>query len=390
MKIAYFDCIGGASGDMILGALVDAGVPQDVLRGVVTRLRLPGCDLRFEQVMKGPLAAMQVTAITPKQEEHRHLGNLLEIVRQADLPAAVREKTETALLRIAEVEAGIHNEPVEYVHLHEVGGDDTLIDIAGALMGLDWLGVDQVVISPLPLGRGFTHSAHGKLPLPAPATLALLSGVPIRYMDVESELVTPTGAAILTTIANRFGGFPPLTLHKIGTGSGQRDLPFPNVIRLWLGETPSVDGLNIEPLNVIETNIDDMNPQIYAHVMERMFSAGALDVTLTPQQMKKNRPAVLLSVVCRPDLSDSLIRILFEETTTLGVRRQTVERICMPRTFEIVETSFGPIHIKVARWNGVEHHMPEYEDCRKAAEANQVPLADIMQAVRITYSGAKR
>jgi uncharacterized protein (TIGR00299 family) protein len=383
MKIAYFDCIGGASGDMLLSALADVGVPHEVLQGVVTSLKLPGCDLHFERVMKGPLAATQVTVVTPQQEEHRHLSHLLDIVRQSDLPESVRAKTETALYRMAEVEAGIHNEPVEHVHLHEVGGDDTLIDIAGALVGLDWLGVGRVVVSPLPLGRGFTRSAHGQLPLPAPATLALLTGVPVRYVEVESELVTPTGAVILTTVADRFGGFPPLTLLKIGIGAGRRDLPFPNVIRLWLGETASVEGLTIEPLNILETNIDDMNPQIYAHVMERLFTAGALDVTLTPQQMKKNRPAVLLSVLCRPELDETLMHILFEETTTLGVRRQTVERICLPRSFDTIETPYGLIHIKVACWDGIEHRMPEYEDCRKAAEKYNVPLADVMQAAKL-------
>ncbi len=382
MKIVYFDCIGGASGDMLLSALADVGVPHEVLRGVVAALQLPGCDLRFERVMKGPLAATQVTVDTPRQEEHRHLSRLVDIVRQADLPEAVRMKTEAALRRIAQVEAGIHNQDVEHVHLHEVGGDDTLIDIAGALAGLDWLGADLVVVSPLPLGRGFVHSAHGQLPLPAPATLALLTGVPVHYMDIESELVTPTGAAILTTVADRFGGFPPLTLHKVGVGAGRRDLPFPNVIRVWLGETPSIEGLTIEPLDVLETNIDDMNPQIYAHVMERLFTAGARDVPLTPQQMKTNRPAVLLSILCRPELDESLIRILFEETTTLGVRRQTMERICMPRSFEIIETAYGPIQVKVARWSGIEHRMPEYEDCRKAAEVHKTPLVDVMQAAK--------
>lgn len=382
MKIVYFDCIGGASGDMLLSALADVGVPHEVLRGVVAALRLPGCDIHFDRVMKGPLAATQVTVDTPQLEEHRHLSNLLDIVHQADLPEGVRMKTETALRRIAQVEAGIHNEAVEHVHLHEVGGDDTLIDIAGALAGLDWLGAGLVVVSPLPLGRGFVHSAHGQLPLPAPATLALLTGVPVRYVDIESELVTPTGAAILTTVADRFGGFPPLTLGKIGVGAGRRDLPFPNVIRVWLGETPSIEGLTIEPLDILETNIDDMNPQIYAHVMERLFTAGALDVTFTPQQMKKNRPAVLLSVLCRPERDEALMRILFEETTTLGVRRQTMERICMPRTYETVETAYGPIQVKVARWSGIEHRMPEYEDCRKAAAAHKAPLSEVMQAAK--------
>jgi uncharacterized protein (TIGR00299 family) protein len=381
VRIAYFDIVGGASGDMLLGALADLGVGA-AIRAATDTLNLPGCEVRFDRVMKGALSAMQATVTTPKKEQHRHLGELLSLLHSADLPSDVKSKTETILTRLAEVEARIHNEPVDHVHLHELGGDDTLIDIVGVLAGLVDLKVDSVIVSPLPLARGFTKSAHGQLPLPAPATLALLTDVPIRYVDIDAELVTPTGAALLTAIADRFGGFPEMTLKRVSCGAGRRDLPFPNVIRLWLGEIPSSEGLIIENLTLIETNIDDMNPQIYTHVMERLFAQGALDVTLTPQQMKKNRPAILLSVLCRPDLAETVTRTVFEETTTLGVRRQAVERVCLPRVFEIVQTPYGPIHIKVARWNSIERCMPEYEDCRQAAEAHHVPLAEVMDATR--------
>jgi uncharacterized protein (DUF111 family) len=357
MKIAYFDCVGGASGDMLLGALADAGVPEECLRGVIGSLHLPECEMRFERVMKGPLTAVQVSVVTPKQEAHRHLGELIAILQAADLSEAIKNRAVTILMHMAGVEAGIHNQPVEDVHLHELGGDDTLIDIAGVLVGLAYMEVGTVTVSPLPLGRGWTDS------------------------EVEAELVTPTGAALLTSIADHFGGFPPMTLRKVGCGAGRRDLPFPNVIRLWLGDADTNGGMLVEQLTLLETNIDDMNPQIYAHVMEQLFSAGALDVTLTPTQMKKNRPGVLLRVLCKPEQVEAATLLLFEETTTLGVRRQTVERISLPRTFETVQTPYGPIRVKVATLPSGQRRMPEYEDCRRAAEAYHVPLAEVIAAV---------
>jgi pyridinium-3,5-bisthiocarboxylic acid mononucleotide nickel chelatase len=384
MNVAYFDCVGGASGDMLLGALVDAGAAEAALRAAVEALRLTDCSLSFERVMKGPLSATQANVVTPRREAHRHVTDLLAIIDSADLPASLKAQAAAILRRLAEVEAGIHHAPLESVHLHELGGDDTLIDIVGVLAGLADLKIDEATASPLPLALGWTKSAHGPLPLPAPATLALLTGVPVRPMDVEAELVTPTGAALLTSIARRFGVFPPMTLRRIGYGAGRRDMPFPNVIRLWLGETPSpaTAAYTWEQLVLIETNIDDMNPQIYGYTLERLLSAGALDVTLTPLQMKKNRPGTLLSVLARPEHSEPLTQILFEETTSLGVRRQTVERVSVGRTLETVETPYGPVRVKVARWPGGSRCMPEYEDCRLAAQTHHVPLALVMAAAR--------
>ncbi len=381
MRIAYFDCVSGASGDMLLGALVAAGASEDALRAAVAALKLPDCAVQFERVNKGALAATQATVTTPRHEAHRHLDDLLQIVTAADLPAALTAEAERILRRLAQVEAGIHNAPLESVHLHELGGDDTLIDIVGTLAGLADLHVERVIVSPLPLARGWTKSAHGPLPLPAPATLALLEGVPVRYVDLEAELVTPTGAALLTSLAQHYGEFPPMTLRRVGSGAGRRDLPIPNILRLWLGDAAApADGLNIEYLTLLETNLDDMNPQLYGYVMDRLFAAGALDVTLTPLQMKKNRPGTLLSVLCRAEQADALTQLLFEETTTLGVRRQTLERVSVDRTFTSVETPFGAIQVKTARWPGGLRHMPEYEDCRRAAEAHHVPLARVIAA----------
>ena len=391
MNLAYFDCVGGASGDMLLGALVDAGASEAGLRATVEALRLPECEVRFERVMKGPLSATQATVVTPRREAHRHVGDLLAVIDSADLPAALKGQAAAILRRLAEVEAGIHHMPLESVHLHELGGDDTLIDIVGVLAGLADLKIEEVTVSPLPLARGWTKSAHGPLPLPAPATLALLTDVPVQPVDVEAELVTPTGAVLLTSVARRFGAFPPMTLRRIGYGAGRRDLPFPNVVRLWLGEAPApgVAAYTWEQLALIETNIDDMNPQVYGYLMERLLAAGALDVTFMPAQMKKNRPGTLLSVLARPEHSEPLTHIIFEETTSLGVRRQIVERVSVGRTLETVETPYGPVRVKVARWPGGSRSMPEYEDCRQAAQAHQVPLAQVMDAARAQAAAAR-
>jgi pyridinium-3,5-bisthiocarboxylic acid mononucleotide nickel chelatase len=368
---------------MLLGALVDAGASEAAVRTAVAALDLPGCEVQFERVMKGALSALQATVTTPRQEAHRHVAELLAILSAAHLPESLKAQAEAILWKLAHVEAGIHRQPVDSVHLHELGGDDTLIDIVGTLAGLADLKVESTVVSPLPLARGWTKSAHGPLPLPAPATLALLTDVPVRYVELEAELVTPTGAALLTGLAQRFGGFPAMTLRRVGCGAGRRDLPIPNILRLWLGDTdmPSA-GLTHESLVVIETNIDDMNPQVYAHVMDRLFAAGALDVTLAPVQMKKNRPATMLSVLGRPEHAETLTLILFEETTTLGVRQQTVERISVARSVEMVDSPYGPIRIKVALGPSGTRRMPEYEDCRRAAEIHHVPLTEVMAAAR--------
>jgi uncharacterized protein (TIGR00299 family) protein len=392
MRVAYFDCVGGASGDMLLGALVDAGAAEAAIREAIGELQLPDCDLRFERVMRGALSALQATVITSRREIERHVADLISIVMAANLPDRVKEQTRSILLRLAEVEAKIHHASIESVHLHELGGDDTLIDIVGVLTALDDLQIKQVHISPLPLARGWTKSMHGPLPLPAPATLALLKDVPVRYVDgVEAELVTPTGAMLLTSIATNYGGFPSMTLRSIGVGAGRREMPFPNVVRVLIGEAASSnDGLTIESLSVLETNIDDMNPQIYEHVMNHLLAAGALDVTLTPIQMKKNRPSTMLSVLCRPADADALLKIVFAETTTLGVRRSSIERVSLPRAIETVETPYGSICVKVVRWNEIDRAVPEYEDCRRAAEVHRVPIAEVMATARVAWYSADR
>ena len=368
---------------MLLGALADTAASEAAIRGAVDALHLPECEVRFERVTRAGLSAVQAIVRTVRRSTPRHLQDLLALLHAAELPEPLKAKAENTLRRLAEVEAAIHNVAVEQVHLHELGGDDTLVDIVGVLVGLDALAIESVVVSPLPLARGWTNSDHGPLPLPAPATLALLTNVPVRYVDIEAELVTPTGAAVLTEIADGFGGFPAMTLGRVGSGAGSREFPFPNVVRLWIGETrTAAAGLLVENLTVIETNIDDMNPQVYEHVMGRLFAAGVLDVTLTPLQMKKNRPGVLLTALCEPEQVERMLEVLFKETTTLGVRRRDVERLSLPRTIEAVETPFGSISVKVARWDDYTRVTPEYDDCRRAAEDYGVPLSAVMAAAR--------
>ena len=381
MKIAYFDCISGASGDMILGALLDAGLPEATLRERLAALRLDGFDLRCRQVVKNGLSATKVDVLVADHVPARRLPDIEAIVQGSDLPPAIKDKAAAIFRRLGEVEAGIHATTPDQVHLHELGGVDTIVDVVGALVGLDALGIEAVYASPLPLGRGFVRGAHGQIPLPAPATLALLEGVPVVGSDLEVELVTPTGAALLTSLAVAFGPVPAMTLAAVGYGAGGRDLPIPNVLRLLVGDQATPGDATVETLAVLETNIDDLNPEIYDYTMARLFKAGALDVFLSPIQMKKNRPATLLRVLCQPGDADALTAILFAETSTLGVRRHMVMRHCLARSSHTVETPYGQVRVKVARWGDRQAKAaPEYDDCRRLAEASGVPLREVYRA----------
>jgi uncharacterized protein (TIGR00299 family) protein len=381
MKIAYFDCIAGASGDMILGALLDAGLPEATLRARLADLRLDGFDLRCQQVLKNGFSATKVDVLVAEDVPARHLPEIEAIVLESDLSPAIQEQALAIFRRLGEVEANIHGTTLDQVHLHELGAVDTIVDVAGALAGLDALGVEEIYASPLPMGRGFVRGAHGLIPLPAPATVALLEGVPVVGSDLEVELVTPTGAALLSSLASGFGPIPAMTLTATGYGAGGRDLPIPNVLRLLLGEQAAPNDAVTETLAMLETNVDDLNPEIYDYVMARLFEAGALDVFLSPIQMKKNRPATLLRLICQPDGVDELMAILFAETSTLGVRQQLVTRHCLAREIHTVETPYGAVRVKVARWGeGQVKAAPEYDDCRRLAESNGVPLREVYRA----------
>jgi len=384
MKIAYFDCVAGASGDMILGALLDAGLEEDLLRQQLSLLKLSDFSLKSRQVFKGGLRATQVEVEINDPLAKRRLAEIEQIVSESDLPAHLIHRALGILRRLAEVEAQIHGQPVDQVHLHELGGLDTIVDVTGALLGLDAMGIERVYASPLPMGSGFVNSAHGPLPLPAPATLALLRGVPLRGVALEAELVTPTGAVLLASVVQEWGPIPPMTLAAVGYGAGGWELPIPNVLRVLVGEQASSSSAATESLALVETNIDDQNPQFYDYLLARLFQAGALDVTLTPIQMKKSRPGILLRLLCHPVEVPAFEAILFAETSTLGIRVQVVERHSLERTIHTVDTPYGPVRIKVANLNqGQFKFAPEYEDCRRLAEQQDIPLREVYLAAEL-------
>ena len=390
MNIAYIDCVGGVSGDMLLGALIDLGVDPERLRETIKKLHLDNCDLRTDRVLKGTLSTIQVSVITPQNVIQRKLSQLLTILEESDLERQVKNQAVSIIQRLAEVESKIHKESLEDVHLHELGGDDTIIDIACVLVGLRELNIGGIFASSIPLGHGLVNSAHGMLPLPAPATLALLEGCPVRFVDEEAELVTPTGAVLLVSIVEKFGSFPSMKLKKIGYGAGQRELSFPNILRIWLGTTPDLFHAKIEDLVIIETNIDDMNPQAFASVMDHLFQEGALDVWLTPIQMKKNRPATSLSILSVPEKYMDLSRILFEETTTIGLRKYVVDRLSLPRTLESIDTPYGSIRFKSVQLpSGIVRCIPEYEDCLKVAEAHGESLVSVIEKIKLIINDKK-
>lgn len=396
MRVAYFDCPMGASGDMILGALIDVGLSGDRLSTALAELNLPGYVLTWDRVMKGPIAATQASVEVTDTRTPRHLSDIEALLDAADIPASIRVGAKAVFGTLADIEAGIHGTTTDKIHFHELGAIDTIVDVVGALWGLEMLEVEEVYASALPAARGWIRSEHGTLPLPAPATLSLLRGVPLVPAPVDGELVTPTGAALLGFAAKGFGPPPALTLRRIGYGAGRKDFTTPtgdpgppNVLRVWLGEIERESML--EPLLMLETNIDDMNPQLFEHVAQRLFAAGALDVTLTAVQMKKNRPGTLLSTLCSPEEADSLSEIIFRETTTLGIRRIPLQRQALPRYVGRVKTPHGSVRTKAATLpDGSVRASPEYDDCRLIAEKTGEPLRLIMdEAQRAIDAGTR-
>jgi uncharacterized protein (TIGR00299 family) protein len=370
--IAYLDLPSGLSGDIFLGCLVDAGWPLAALQRTVERLALPAdsWSIRQESVMRGPLRATLVHVAATEGDQHRHLSDVRGIIQAADLPEPVKQRAVAVFTRLAEAEAAVHGSTVESVHFHEVGALDAIIDIVGVCAGLHELGVTQLYASSVPLGEGWVNSAHGRIPVPAPATLNLLTAVhaPVRPAPGPGELVTPTGAALLAELATF--SQPRMTLQRIGVGTGQKDFAWPNVARLMLGE-PVGSGEYVQ----IETNIDDMNPELYSAVSDALFAAGALDVWLTPIQMKKGRPGVLLGVLAPAAQENALADLLLRETTTLGVRVRSVHRHEAQRTFATVETAYGEIQVKLKWLEGqVVGAKPEFEQCRRLAETQGVPV----------------
>jgi uncharacterized protein (TIGR00299 family) protein len=386
MKTLYFDCFAGASGDMIMGALVGAGVDPNALLDQLHALGVGGWQIDFQQVDRSGISSTYANVQTAHDHGHRHLGDILKIIYDSGLKSSVKDRAALIFSRLAEAEARVHNQPVEKVHFHEVGALDAIIDVCGAAIGFDLLGIQQFVGSPLRVGFGMTEMAHGRFPIPPPAVAVLLKEKPIYAGEIEGEFVTPTGAAILTTVCDRFGVIPPMRIAATGYGAGTRNpAGFPNALRVFVGETESVETATDETLMMIETNIDDMSPQLFSHVMDRAFELGALDCYFTQVQMKKNRPAQMLSILCRPTEREKFLQLLFQETTTIGARSYEVSRRALPRETVRVETQFGPIDVKVAHINNELKAMPEFEQCRAAAASAGVALREVQEVARSAY-----
>jgi len=392
MKQAYLDCFSGISGDMFVGALLDVGLPLEQLVAELKKIPLGFYEFKRTRALRGHLAGTRVEISVPGKQPHRKLHDIEALIADSELSARVKEQTLKVFSRLAQAEGKLHNMPPEQVHFHEVGAVDAILDIVGTCIGLELLEISHLTCSPVNVGSGCVQAAHGSLPIPAPASLELLKDIPIYSSGVDGELVTPTGAALISSIATGFGPIPPMRVERIGYGAGAHEIPgHPNLARLLLGksvETVMVrDGApGDEVVSVIEANVDDMSPQLYGFFIDQALAAGALDVTCTPIQMKKDRPGILLSVLCTPEKSDALAQMLFEQTTTIGVRIHEARRKILEREFVSIQTPYGAVKVKVAKREGrVLNVAPEYEDCQRLATEKGVPLKQVMIAAQAAY-----
>ncbi|HEX7313748.1 MAG TPA: nickel pincer cofactor biosynthesis protein LarC [Pyrinomonadaceae bacterium] len=399
MRTLYFDCFAGISGDMTLGALVDAGADARELTERLALLDVDGYEISFEKVDRSGISATRaLVRLTKEEKKHRHLSHIEKIINDSRLNDSVKERALKIFRRLGEAEARVHNVPVERIHFHEVGAVDAIVDVVGACIGFELLQVERFVASALHVGSGTVEMEHGRFPVPPPAVAELLRDAPVYSTDIVGELVTPTGAAIVATVCEEFGALPRMRVGATGYGAGGREYEnFPNVLRLLVGEsdeageTPrGVSQQGVEELLMVETNVDDVSPQVLGHLLERALELGALDCYFTPVQMKKNRPGVLVSILCRPSEGDAMHELLFAETPTLGVRSYAVKRRALEREAVTVETEFGTIAVKVARWRGqVVSATPEYEDCRAAARTHNVALRIVQETAREAFRRVK-
>ncbi len=410
MKILYFDCFAGAAGDMILGALLDAGLPFDELKRALGSLAVDGWDVSVDRVVKTGITAAKFRVhehvhpgagnrpfdklrAAPSGVEgrdpgaghhhpHHHLKHIFAAIERSALSETGRAKAIKMFRRLGEAEAAIHGTTLEKVHLHEVGALDSIIDIVGAVFALEWFNADRIVVSPMNVGGGMVKSAHGVFPVPAPATVALLRDAPVYSSGIQAELLTPTGALILTEYASAFGPLPPMTIERVGYGAGDRELKeTPNVVRVLVGQAVDTpDGSPISPMKVVvlECEIDDMNPQIFGALMDQLYAAGALEVFYSAVQMKKNRPGTLMTIVAKPEQRETMTDIVFRESTTIGVRYQELSRECLDREMVTVATPLGPVRFKVARRHGrVLNAQPEFDDLAKLSQERGIPIKDL-------------
>ena len=393
MKIAYLDCFSGVAGDMLLGALIDAGVPADALRAEIAKLNLDGVELKAERCVRKGITGTDVKVVTGHDHAHRHLSTIEKIIDGATLGQTVKDRAKHIFRRLGEAEAAIHGIPIEKVHFHEVGAIDAIVDIVGACAGLEMLGVEKLYCSPLNLGSGTVKAAHGVMPVPAPATAALVRGLPTYSDGPAVELTTPTGAAVVSTLAEAFGPMPAMRISAVGYGAGDKDFPDrANMVRLVVGE--SSRAAEATEIFVIDANVDDMSPEWAGYVRQQLLEQGALDVTLTPVFMKKDRPGYQIQVLAKPDERDRLGDLLLAETTTLGIRYYPVQRRVLERSWKTVSTVYGEVRIKVASEGGViRNFAPEFEDCKKLAETKKIPLKMVWQQANFEYlrlSGEER
>jgi uncharacterized protein (TIGR00299 family) protein len=390
MRIAFFDCSYGAAGDMILGALVDAGVPFTQLKKALEEgLGVHGLKITRKSVTRcGVTGTKVLVGVEHEHDHHRHLSQILTIIDRAKFPKTVKDRASAAFRKLAEAEAKVHRSTPEEIHFHEVGCLDAIADIAGAMLCMEWLGIERVAVSPLTLGSGTARCAHGVIPVPAPATVELLAGVPTVGGPFQMEMTTPTAAVVLTVLAEAFGPQPLMQVEKVGYGAGTREIEgHANFLRVTIGEagatphlpdTPqfSADPLHWSRLSLFMTEIDDMNPELLGDLLGKLFEAGCLDAHFTPIQMKKNRPAIQIQVLCEPDRARTFMEILFQETSTFGVKVLNVDRFCLQRHQETMETKMGPLDIKIGMWgDAILKVTPEYESCRVLARKNNLPLA---------------
>jgi uncharacterized protein (TIGR00299 family) protein len=407
VKVLYFDCFSGASGDMIVGALIDAGVPLDEIRGALGSLSIDGDAVWTERVQRAGIGAtkfqvrgedgshaphhhVHAGGVATEAHAHRTLPEIYTLIDGSRLSATGKDRAKALFARLGEVEGTIHGTPVDKVHLHEVGALDSIVDIVSTVHALELLGADRIVASPLNVGSGTIRSAHGLYPVPAPATVRLLEGVPVYSGTQRAEMVTPTGALLVTAYATEFGGIPAMRIATIGYGAGARNFEdTPNVLRVLIGEADAAAPSHA--VVVIEAEIDDMNPQLFGVVMDKLLAAGALDVFYTPIQMKKNRPGTLLSVIAAPAAREKLTAIIFRETTTIGVRYREMTRECLDRETQAVTTPFGQVRFKVARRNGeILNASPEFDDCVRLAEASGLSVKEIQAAATKAWLDTRR
>ena len=433
-RILYFDCFNGASGDMVLGALLDAGLPLDELRRALGSLALEGASISATRVLRAGVSATKFIAeehgenahtiehhhhdhdhvhglqhdhghphthghadatmgdgrSTMDDHVHRSLADINALIERSALSPDAQKRAKALFHRLGEAEAAIHQIPIDKIHLHEVGALDSIIDIVGAVFAIEWFHADRIISSPLNVGGGMVNSAHGNFPVPAPATVKLLAGAPVYSSGVQSELVTPTGALLVTSHAMSFGPVPPMTIDAVGYGAGDRDLPnTPNVLRVLVGE--STEQPHTERIVVLQSEIDDMNPQLFGMVMDRLYAAGALEVYFAPVQMKKNRPGTLLTILARPEQREELSAIVFRETTTIGVRYHDVQRERLEREIVPVNTPHGTVRFKVARLgDNIVNAAPEFEDCLRLASERSVPVKEVQAAANKAYLDSRQ